>query len=195
MWQEEVAKQAIKHALKALKKRHLVEEGAHAPAYIALSRPIISQGSEWKGKAEKLEVELQQCYKAQSRLSEQLVVEVAESRTLKAFLQEKETAMAELEKELTQTRFDANALYEDMTERLKASGLEKLAQEQVDGIVRRSEEGAEFFAESTVPSVCKDRINAHDGGCASIMFEYNSVVGGGGGRIDLSKFGILALDH
>ncbi|KAK5777173.1 hypothetical protein PVK06_045140 [Gossypium arboreum] len=75
----------------------------------------------------------------------------------------------------------ANALYEDMTERLKASGLEKLAQEQVDGIVRRSEEGAEFFAESTVPSVCKDRINAHDGGCASIMFEYNSVVGGGGG--------------
>ncbi|TYJ05991.1 hypothetical protein E1A91_A12G202100v1 [Gossypium mustelinum] len=215
-WQEEVAKQAIKHALKALKKRHLVEEGAHSPAYIALSRPIISQGSEWKGKAEKLEVELQQCYKAQSRLSEQLVVEVAESRTLKAFLQEKETAMAELEKELTQTRDEysqlktdfeekvralelllseykelkaqleqltiratnaeaenkrldaellnvANALYEDMTERLKASGLEKLAQEQVDGIVRRSEEGAEFFAESTVPSVCKDRINAHDG--------------------------------
>ncbi|PPD96239.1 hypothetical protein GOBAR_DD06735 [Gossypium barbadense] len=220
--QEEVAKQAIKHALKALKKRHLVEEGAHAPAYIALSRPIISQGSEWKEKAEKLEIELQQCYKAQSRLSEQLVVEVAESRTLKAFLQEKETAMAELEKELTQTRFDvsfmvwlarseckelkaqleqltiratnaeaenkrlvdlwmlqkmqdaerlneANALYEDMTERLKASGLEKLAQEKVDGIVRRSEEGAEFFVESTVPSVCKDRINAHDGGCASII--------------------------
>ncbi|KAG8475850.1 hypothetical protein CXB51_032724 [Gossypium anomalum] len=228
--QEEVAKQAIKHALKALKKRHLVEEGAHAPAYIALSRPIISQGSEWKEKAEKLEIELQQCYKAQSRLSEQLVVEVAESRTLKAFLQEKETAMAELEKELTQTTFDvsfmvwlarvralelvlseykelkaqleqltiratnaeaenkrlvnlwmlhkmqdaerlneANALYEDMTERLKASGLEKLAREQVDGIVRRSEEGAEFFAESTVPSVCKDRINAHDGGCASII--------------------------
>lgn len=87
--------------------------------------------------------------------------------------------------------YEANALYEDMTERLKASGLEKLAQEQVDGIVRRSEEGAEFFVESTVPSVCKDRINAHDGGCASIMFEYNSV----GGRIDLLKFGILALDH
>ncbi|TYH40100.1 hypothetical protein ES332_D12G223500v1 [Gossypium tomentosum] len=219
--QEEVAKQAIKHALKALKKRHLVEEGAHAPAYIALSRPIISQGSEWKEKAEKLEIELQQCYKAQSRLSEQLVVEVAESRTLKAFLQEKETAMAELEKELTQTRDEysqlktdfeekvralelvatnaeaenkrlvdlwmlqkmqdaerlneANALYEDMTERLKASGLEKLAQEKVDGIVRRSEEGAEFFVESTVPSVCKDRINAHDGGGASIMFDTGSL--------------------
>lgn len=36
------------------------------------------------------------------------MVEVAESRTLKAFLQEKETAMAELEKELTQTRFDVS---------------------------------------------------------------------------------------
>lgn len=53
-----------------------------------------------------MEIELQQCYKAQSRLSEQLVVEVAESRALTAFLQEKETAMAELEKELTQTRCD-----------------------------------------------------------------------------------------
>ncbi|GMJ00085.1 AUTOPHAGY 16 [Hibiscus trionum] len=237
MSQEEVAKQAIKHALKALKKRHLVEEGAHAPAYIALSRPIISQGSEWKEKAENLEMELQQCYKAQSRLSEQLVVEVAESRALKASLQEKETAMAEMEKEMKQTRDEcsrlkadleekvralelvlsereelkaqleqltiratnaeaenkklvdrwmlqkmqdaerlneANALYEDMIERLKASGLEKLAQEQVDGIVRRSEEGAEFFSESTVPSVCKHRINAHEGGCASIMFENDS---------------------
>ncbi|KAL1136136.1 hypothetical protein V6Z11_A12G219000 [Gossypium hirsutum] len=120
MWQEEVAKQAIKHALKALKKRHLVEEGAHAPAYIALSRPIISQGSEWKGKAEKLEVELQQCYKAQSRLSEQLVVEVAESRTLKAFLQEKETAMAELEKELTQTRDEYSQLKTDFEEKVRA---------------------------------------------------------------------------
>ncbi|KAK8265989.1 hypothetical protein V6Z12_D12G214700 [Gossypium hirsutum] len=70
---------------------------------------------------------------------------------------------------------EANALYEDMTERLKASGLEKLAQEKVDGIVRRSEEGAEFFVESTVPSVCKDRINAHDGGCASIMFDTGSL--------------------
>lgn len=50
-------------------------------------------------------MELQQCYKAQSRLSEQLVVEVAESRTLKASLQEKETAIAGLEKELNKTRF------------------------------------------------------------------------------------------
>ncbi|TYI12522.1 hypothetical protein ES332_A09G283600v1 [Gossypium tomentosum] len=247
MSREVLAREAINHAFKALKKRHLIEEGAHAPAYIALSRPIISQGSEWKEKAENLEMELQQCYKAQSRLSEQLVVEVAESRALKASLQEKEMAIAELEKELNQTRDEcsqlktdleekiralellmvehqelkaqleqmaikaknaeaenkmlvdrwmlqkmqdaerlneANALYEDMIERLKASGLEKLAREQVDGIVRRSEDGAEFFAESTVPSVCSHRINAHEGGCASILFEYNSgkLISGGQDR-------------
>ncbi|KAE8717436.1 putative F-box and wd40 domain protein [Hibiscus syriacus] len=195
---EELAREAIKHALKALKKRHLLEEGAHAPA---LSRPIISQGSEWKEKAVNLEVELQQCYKAQSRLSEQLVVEVAECRALKACLQEKETTIAELEKELTQTRNEcsqlktdlegkigalelANALYEDMIEQLRACGLEKLAREQVDGIVRRSEQGAEFVAELTVPSVCKHRINAHEGGCASILFEYNSgkLISGGQNR-------------
>lgn len=43
MSQEEIGLEAIKQALKALKKRHLLEEGAHAPAFIALSRPIISQ--------------------------------------------------------------------------------------------------------------------------------------------------------
>lgn len=237
MLQEEIAREAIKHAVKALRKRHLVEEGGHAPAIIALSRPIISQGSEWKEKAENLETELQQCYKAQSRLSEQLVVEVAESRSSKALLQEKESLITSLQEELTQIRDEcsqlktdleekinalalvvsenqqiraqleemtikaknaeaenkmlidrwmlqkmqdaerlneANALYEDMIDRLKASGLEKLARQQVDGVVRRSEEGAEFFAESTVPSTCKHKINAHEGGCASILFEYNS---------------------
>lgn len=60
--------------------------------------------------------------------------------------------------------YQANALYEDMIDRLKASGLEKLAQQQVDGVVRQSEEGAEFFVESTVPSVCKHRIRGHEGG-------------------------------
>lgn len=62
------------------------------------------KGSEWKEKAESLELELQQCYKAQSRLSEQLVVEVAESRASKASLQEKEAAVADLQKELTEKR-------------------------------------------------------------------------------------------
>lgn len=41
--QDEIAREAIKHALKALRKRHLLEEGAHGPAFIALSRPIVSQ--------------------------------------------------------------------------------------------------------------------------------------------------------
>lgn len=62
------------------------------------------KGSEWKEKAEKLELELQQCYKAQSRLSEQLVVEVAESRASKASLQEKEEGITNLQTELTQKR-------------------------------------------------------------------------------------------
>lgn len=62
------------------------------------------KGSEWKEKAENLELELQQCYKAQSRLSEQLVVEVAESRVSKALAQEKEEAISNLQAELTQTR-------------------------------------------------------------------------------------------
>lgn len=52
-----------------------------------------------------LETELQQCYKAQSRLSEQLVVEVAESRSSKALLQEKESLITSLQEELTQIRF------------------------------------------------------------------------------------------
>lgn len=41
--QGDAAMEAIKHALRALRKRHLVEEGAHSPAIIALSRPIVSQ--------------------------------------------------------------------------------------------------------------------------------------------------------
>ncbi|OIW00291.1 hypothetical protein TanjilG_27542 [Lupinus angustifolius] len=235
--QEEIANEAIKHALKALKKRHLLEEAAHAPAFQALSRPFAFQGSEWKEKADNLQVELQQCYKAQSRLSEQLVVEVAESRVSKALVQEKETALADLQKELTEVREEssqlkldleqkikelevvasenselksqleqmtskaknaeaenkmlidrwmlekmkdaerlneANALYEDMVQRLRASGLEQLARQQVDGIVRRSEEGAQVFLESNIPSTCKYRLNAHEGGCAAILFEYNS---------------------
>lgn len=235
--QEDIANEAIKHALKALRKRHLAEEGAHTPAFEALSRPFASQGSEWKEKAENLLLELQQCYKAQSRLSEQLVVEVAESRASKASAQEREVAICDMQKELTELRDErsqlkkdfeekikaleliigentelkaqleqmtlkaknteaenkmlvdrwmlekmkdaerlneVNALYEDMVERLKASDLEKLAKQQVDGIVRQSEEGAEFFLESINPSTCKFRLQAHEGGCASALFVYNS---------------------
>lgn len=63
------------------------------------------KGLEWKEKAESLEVELQQCYKAQSRLAEQLGTEVAESRSLKASLQEKDLAIESLQRELTEIRF------------------------------------------------------------------------------------------
>lgn len=65
---------------------------------------MLLKGSEWKEKTENLELELQQCYKAQSRLSEQLVTEVAESRVSKSLLQEKETAITDMQKELTELR-------------------------------------------------------------------------------------------
>ncbi|CAK8566692.1 unnamed protein product [Lathyrus sativus] len=234
---EEIANEAIKRTLRSLRKRHLSEEGAHASAFAALCRPIVSQGSEWKEKAESLEVELQQCYKAQSRVSEQLVVEIAESRTLKALVQEKETATADLQNDLTEARDEcmqlkkdledkckalevvlsenaelkkqleqmtvraknaetenktlvdrmmlekmknaeqlneANQLYDGMIKQLKASGLEKLARQQIDGIVRRSEQDADAFLQSNIPSTCKHRLQAHEGGCASILFENNS---------------------
>ncbi|KAK7273588.1 hypothetical protein RIF29_14644 [Crotalaria pallida] len=44
----------------------------------------VAQGSEWKEKAENLQLELQQCYKAQSWLPDQLIVEVAEASASKA---------------------------------------------------------------------------------------------------------------
>lgn len=62
---------------------------------------------EWKDKAETLELELQQCYKTQSQLSEQLVVEVAESRASKALVQEKEALIPGLENEISQSRFSS----------------------------------------------------------------------------------------
>lgn len=61
-----------------------------------------------------------------------------------------------------------------MIKQLKASGLEKLARQHIDGIVRRSEEGTDVFLESNIPSTCKYRLQAHEGGCASILFQYNS---------------------
>lgn len=50
-------------------------------------------------------MELQQCYKAQSRLSEQLVVEVAEARASKSSIEEKEAVIDNLQQELTRARF------------------------------------------------------------------------------------------
>lgn len=78
-------------------------------------------------------------------------------------------------------QIQVNSLYEDMMERLKAKGLENLSRQQVDGIVRRNEDGSEYFVESTIPSSCNHRIHAHEGGCTSIMFEHSSnrLVSGG----------------
>ena len=63
------------------------------------------QDSEWKEKAERSELELQQCYKAQSRLSEQLVAEIEEGKASKSLLKEKEELSATLQSELGQTRY------------------------------------------------------------------------------------------
>ncbi|KAK6924754.1 hypothetical protein RJ641_009080 [Dillenia turbinata] len=117
---EETAVEAIKHALKALRERHLLEEGAHGPAFIALSKPFPSEGFEWKEKAENLEAELQQCYRAQSQLSEQLVVEVTESRAAKTSLQEKGGVIENLKSEITQIREESSKLKDDLDEKTKA---------------------------------------------------------------------------
>ncbi|KAK8959576.1 Protein TOPLESS [Platanthera guangdongensis] len=238
MSSHEIARVAIKRAIRALHKRHLLEEGAHAPAIAALARPFVAQGLEWKEKAEKLEFELAQCYRAQSRLSEQLVVEVAECRSSKAALQEKESLIISLQNEITDAREEnsklresahqsaqavdlavsenqslraqledalqklkeaqadnknlidrwmlekmndaeklneVNALYEEMMQQVKMSGIEQLARRQVDGVVRQREAGYEdFLPESVVPSSCKHVLEAHAGGCGSILFEHNS---------------------
>lgn len=75
-------------------------------------------------------------------------------------------------------------MYEDMLGQVKSSSIERLARQQVDGVVRQSEDGAEYYVESTIPNMCKQRIPAHGGGCAAIAFEYNStkLVSGGHDR-------------
>ncbi|ERN07301.1 hypothetical protein AMTRI_Chr12g274490 [Amborella trichopoda] len=228
---------AIRHALSALRRRHLLEEGAHIPAFSALSRQFVTQGSEWKEKAEGLEVELQQCYKAQARLSEQLVVEVAECRDAKALLQEKETSLNELQKEVAEGRDEisklkelleenrkaldlaisenqelrsqleeeilkarnaesenkmlidrwmmqkmqdaerlneANAIYKEMMDKLKASNMQQLVQQQVDGVVRLSETWTSEALTDLPSPTWKHRLQAHEGACGSILFEPNS---------------------
>lgn len=65
---------------------------------------------------------------------------------------------------------EANAIYEDMMERSKAGRLEELARGQVDGIVRRSEAGAEAFVAGGVPSKVRHTL-VHDGGCSTLTFD------------------------
>lgn len=241
---EERCRLAIREAIKALKKRHALEEGAHAPALSALSRAFHSQDEVWKEKSESLELELQQCYKAQARLSEQLVEEVSECRNLKAQNQEKDSLINQLQGELHSTREraeqlegllektssaldlstsencelrkqvadlsakltsvnaentmlidrwmllkmqeserlnEANAMYEDMMDRFKASRIEESARKLVDGVVRQSESGLENYVESSIPSTVRHTIHAHEGGCFSLLFEHNNdrIISGG----------------
>ncbi|KAM3260218.1 hypothetical protein ACQJBY_051468 [Aegilops geniculata] len=238
----DAGKAAIQRALRALRQRHLVEEGAHRPAIEALNRPFAAHALEWKEKAEKNELELQQCYKAQSRLSEQLVSEINEAKTSKALLKEKEALITTLQSELQQTSEEnvqlkqsleektnaldllvqehqaakaelervltklkavehentqlverlmqakmveaeklneANAMYEEMVLKLKAAGLgaggiQHHAQQEADGVIRRSEAGYVDIMETPIPSTCRITIRAHDGGCGSIIFQNNT---------------------
>lgn len=66
---------------------------------------------------------------------------------------------------------EANAMYEDMMEKVKAGQLMELARTQVDGIVRHSEAGAENYVKSGLPSAVKHVIRAHDVMCSAIHFE------------------------
>lgn len=116
---EERSRLAIRQAVKALKKRHALEEGAHTPAMSALSRTFESQGEVWKEKSESLELELQQCYKAQSRLSEQLLEDVSECRKLKAQNQEKDVLINRLDSELHSARERAEQLEGMLEKKIK----------------------------------------------------------------------------
>ncbi|WOL01353.1 hypothetical protein Cni_G10069 [Canna indica] len=123
MSSDEIGRAAIKRAIRALRKRHLLEEGAHAPAINALSKPLVAQSLEWKEKAENLELELQQCNKAHRRLSDQLVEEIAECRKLKALNQEKEELLANLQEEISQAREENLQFKQDLEEKTKALDL------------------------------------------------------------------------
>uniref|UniRef100_A0A7I4FC03 Autophagy-related protein 16 domain-containing protein n=1 Tax=Physcomitrium patens TaxID=3218 RepID=A0A7I4FC03_PHYPA len=82
---------------------------------------------------------------------------------------------------------DANAAYEDMSEKIKSGQLMELARSKVDGIVRHSEAGAEDFVESELPSVSEVVIRAHDGVCSAIQFEQGGNTFFSGGHDKLVK--------
>ncbi|KAJ7519117.1 hypothetical protein O6H91_20G023600 [Diphasiastrum complanatum] len=82
---------------------------------------------------------------------------------------------------------EANAMYEDMMERFKATRLEELARQQVDGIVRYSEAGAENYVVSRLPKTVRHTIRAHDGACSALAFENNGHLVFSGGHDCLVK--------
>ncbi|KAI3765917.1 hypothetical protein L2E82_15963 [Cichorium intybus] len=50
-----------------------------------------------------------------------------------------------------------NASYKGILNKFKASALQKLARQQVDGVVRQSDPGAEHYIETTIPKTCTHR--------------------------------------
>ncbi|KAF9671645.1 hypothetical protein SADUNF_Sadunf12G0069200 [Salix dunnii] len=61
---------------------------------------------------------------------------------------------------------------------VKASGVESLAWQHVDGIVQRNEDGAEYFVESTVlPSTSKHKITAHEANSSNNLFVWDVTTG------------------
>ncbi|URE40056.1 Autophagy protein 16 (ATG16) [Musa troglodytarum] len=175
---EEIGTAAIKRAIRALRKRHLLEEGAHAPAINALSRPLVAQDLDEKTKALDLLMSENQSLKAQL---EEIRLKLKKTETenkdlIDRWMLEKMNSAEKLN--------EVNAMYEDMMQQLKVSSIEQLARQQVDGIVRQREAGYVDHAESTVPSSCKHTIHAHEGGCGSILFQHNSdkLISGGQDR-------------
>lgn len=72
-------------------------------------------------------------------------------------------------------------------ERHRGSRLEELARQQVDGIVRHSEAGAELYVGSSLPTKLRHIIQAHEGGGGAIMFEHNSGILFSGGNDSLVR--------
>ncbi|XP_051178347.1 autophagy-related protein 16 [Lolium perenne] len=74
---------------------------------------------------------------------------------------------------------EANAMYEEMVLKLKAAGLgaggmQHHAEQEADGIIRRSEAGYIDIIETPIPSAPRITIRAHEGGCGSIIFQNNT---------------------
>ncbi|KAI5063367.1 hypothetical protein GOP47_0021914 [Adiantum capillus-veneris] len=80
---------------------------------------------------------------------------------------------------------EANAMYEDLLARVKAGRLEELARQQVDGIVRYSESGAEDYVEMRNPTKLRHTLQGHDRGCTAAIFQHNSdfLVSGGNDKL------------
>ncbi|KAG0461143.1 hypothetical protein HPP92_021440 [Vanilla planifolia] len=207
---DEIGREAIRRAMKALRKRHLLEEGAHAPAIAALSRPFAAQveSQYWSPMLENErrfdigiigQEENSQLKECLDEKTEALVLVLTENHSLqsqmKDVMQKLNDAQAEnknlIDRWMLEKMKDAeklnevNALYEEMMQQLKVSSIEQLARLKADGVVRQREAGyCDDVPDSAIPSACKHVLHAHDGGCGSISFEHssNNLISGGHDR-------------